>query len=168
MRTVAGSLDGNGLRVGIVVARFNEAVTRSLLAGCTETLQRLGVGDDDMTVIWAPGAFELPFFARLLAGTGQVDAVICLGAVIRGDTSHYDHVCQRAATGIAAVADELEIPVTFGVLTTDTMEQAWARAGTKGPNKGAEAAMTAVECANAAAALAKAAEDAGPGPPVTP
>jgi 6,7-dimethyl-8-ribityllumazine synthase len=155
VRTVRGALEGKGLRVGIVVSRFNEAITRSLLSGATETLARLGVEDDDITVVWAPGAFELPFFARLLARAGEVDAVICLGAVIRGATSHYEHICRRAATGIAAVADELGIPVIFGVLTTDTIDQAWERSGTKAGNKGSEAALSAVECANAAADLGK-------------
>jgi 6,7-dimethyl-8-ribityllumazine synthase len=138
-----------------VVSRFNEAITRSLLSGALETLARLGVADGDITVVWAPGAFELPFFARLLAQKGEVDAIVCLGAVIRGETSHYDYVCRRAATGIAAVADELEIPVAFGVLTTETTEQAWERAGTKTGNKGTDAALSAVECANAAASLQK-------------
>ena len=156
MRTIQGALDGKGLRVGIVVSRFNEAITRSLLHGCTGTLTGLGVVDDDITVVWAPGAFELPFFARQLARRGEVDAIICLGAVIRGDTSHYAYVCQRAATGIAAVADEFGVPVAFGVLTCDTIEQAWERAGTKLGNKGSDAALAAVECVNASAALGKA------------
>jgi 6,7-dimethyl-8-ribityllumazine synthase len=155
MRTVMGALDGKGLRVGIVVARFNEAVTRNLLTGCVETLSRLGVADDDVTVVWVPGAFEIPYFCRLLASGGEVDAVVALGAVIRGATSHYDLVCNRAAQGCAKVADEFEVPLAFGVVTTDTIEQAWERAGTKAGNKGAEAALTAVECANAAALLAK-------------
>ncbi len=155
MRTISGSLDGRGLRVGVVVSRFNEAITRSLLAGCTETLTRLGVTDDAISLVWAPGAFELPFFARALARRGEVDAVICLGAVIRGDTTHYDYVCQRAANGIAAVADEFGIPVAFGVVTCETVEQAWERAGTKAGNKGSDAALAAVECANAMAALDK-------------
>jgi 6,7-dimethyl-8-ribityllumazine synthase len=155
VKTIQGGLDGKGVRVGVVVSRFNEAITRSLLTGCVETLERLGVAGDDITVVWAPGAFELPAFARLLAKRGAVDAVICLGAVIRGETSHYDYVCQRAATGVAKVADDFELPVIFGVLTTENIEQAWERAGTKAGNKGADSALAAVECVNATAALGK-------------
>lgn len=154
-RIITGSLDGKGLRVAVVVSRFNEAITRSLLSGALDTLSRLGVDDDHVTVVWSPGAFEVPFFARMLAAGGQVDAVVCLGAVIRGATSHYDYVCQRAASGVAAVADQSGLPVIFGVLTCDTIEQAWERAGTKAGNKGAEAALAAVECANLVAQLAK-------------
>jgi len=155
VRTISGGFDGKGLRVGIAVSRFNDAVTRQLLTGAIETLARLGVSDDAVTVVWSPGAFELPFFARLLAGSGEADAVIVLGAVIRGDTSHYELVCARAANGAAAVSDEFELPVIFGVLTTDTIEQAWERAGTKLGNKGAEAALAAVDAANAVVQLGK-------------
>ena len=155
MRVITGSLDGKGLRVGVVVTRWNEPITRSLLDGCTGALRGMGVADDDVTVVWVPGAFELPFFARQLAAAGEVDAIVCLGCVIRGATSHYDYVCQRAAAGVASVADEFDIPVAFGVLTVENIEQAWERAGTKLGNKGAEAAMTAIECANVAAAISK-------------
>ena len=160
MRTISGGFDGKGLRVGIAVSRFNDAVTRQLLTGAIETLARLGVSDDAVTVVWSPGAFELPFFARLLAGSGEADAVIVLGAVIRGDTSHYELVCARAANGAAAVSDEFELPVIFGVLTTETFEQAMDRAGGKHGNKGWDAAMAAMETADVLDRLPK--REAGP------
>lgn len=143
-----GSLDGHGLRVGIVVARFNEVVTRSLLDGARAGLVQLGVAPDAIDVAWTPGSFEIPLVAHRLAGSGRYDAVICLGAVIRGETDHYEHVASQAAAGIARVALDTGVPVIFGVLTTDTLEQAVNRAGAKAGNKGFEAALTAVEMAS--------------------
>ncbi len=140
------TLHGSGLRVSIVAARFNDAIVRELVYGAHDMLMRLGVGDDDIDLTWVPGAFELPMVAKLRAGSG-VDAVICLGAVIRGATPHFDYVCSQAASGIAAAGIDTGVPVIFGVLTTDTIDQAVERAGTKSGNKGSDAALAAVEMA---------------------
>jgi 6,7-dimethyl-8-ribityllumazine synthase len=145
MREHTGSLDGRGLRIAIVAARFNERVVRTLVDGALDALRRVGVADDDVDVAWVPGAFEVPLVAAGFAGGGAVDAVVCLGAVIRGETPHFDHVAGAAARGVAHVALESGVPVTFGVLTTDDAVQAEARAGGKAGNKGAEAALAAVE-----------------------
>jgi len=147
MRVYEGTLVGAGLRVGIVVSRFNELVTSRLLSGALDALRRVGVADDDVSVVWVPGAVEIPLLAAKLAASGGVDAVITLGAVVRGDTSHYDHVCSMVASGVARAAETSGVPVVFGVVTTDTMEQAIDRAGGKAGNKGADAAATAVEMA---------------------
>lgn len=136
---------GEGVRVGIVCARFNELITRELLRGCQEELGRHGVSPEGVTVAWVPGAFELPLVAERLARSAQVDAVVCIGAVIRGATAHFDYVAGGAANGIAQAAQRTGKPVVFGVLTTDTIEQAMERAGTKAGNKGREAAVTALE-----------------------
>lgn len=136
---------GEGVRVGIVCARFNELITRELLRGCQEELGRHGVSPEGVTVAWVPGAFELPLVAERLARSAQVDAVVCIGAVIRGATAHFDYVAGGAASGIAQAAQRSGKPVVFGVLTTDTIEQAMERAGTKAGNKGREAAVTALE-----------------------
>ena len=144
-RVLTGDLFGQGSRFGIVVARFNELVTRPLLDGAIDGLHRHGVDDDDIDVAWVPGAFEIPLVAKKLAETGRYAAVICLGAVIRGETDHYDYVAGAAATGIANVALSAPVPVIFGVLTCDTVEQALNRAGMKSGNKGFEAALTAIE-----------------------
>lgn len=136
---------GEGVRVGVVVARFNELVTRELLRGCVEELGRHGVAADDVTVAWVPGSWEIPIAAERLAQSKGIDAVVCIGAVIRGATAHFDYVAGQAASGIAAVAGKTGKPVIFGVLTTDTIEQAVERAGTKLGNKGREAAVTALE-----------------------
>lgn len=136
---------GEGVRVGIVCARFNELITRELLRGCEEELLRHGVAADAITVAWVPGSFELPLVAERLGRSAEVDAVVCLGAVIRGATAHFDHVAGGAASGIAQAALRTGKPVVFGVLTTDTIEQAIERAGTKAGNKGREAAVTALE-----------------------
>jgi len=142
-----GTLSGDGLRVAVVVARWNELITRSLLAGAREALRRSGVADDDVDVAWVPGSFEIPQAARWLAESGRYDAIVCLGAVIRGATPHFDFIAGAAFTGIGDVARATGVPITNGVLTTDTGEQALERAGIKGGNKGAEAAAAAVEMA---------------------
>lgn len=136
-------MDASSLKIGICVARFNEFITKSLLEGAVSTLARHGASKENITVLWVPGAFELPLAAQHLAE--QNDAVVCLGAVIRGATSHYDLVCNQAASGIMKVGLEKHKPVIFGVITTDTIEQAIERAGTKAGNKGAEAALAAIE-----------------------
>ena len=136
---------GDGLRIGIALARFNRAVTDRLLAGALEALAAHGVAEDAIDIASVPGAFELPLCAQRLATTGRYDALVCLGAVVRGETPHFDFVAGEAAGGIAAVARRHDLPVAFGVLTTDTMEQALARAGGDAGNKGYEAAVTALE-----------------------
>lgn len=145
--TFSGTLDGAGLRVGIVVARFNEFITGRLLDGAREGLARLGVDREAVDVAWTPGCFEIPVVAKRMAETGRYDALICLGAVIRGETPHFDYVAGQAASGIARVGLESGLPVIFGVLTTETVEQAINRAGAKAGNKGYDAALTAVEMA---------------------
>lgn len=140
-------MDGPGLRVGVVVARFNDFVTRPLLTGALETLERHGVQDAAITVAWVPGAFELPVIAKAMAQSGRYDAVICLGAVIRGETDHYEMVAGQAASGIAAVGLDTGVPAIFGVLTADNMDQAINRAGGKSGNIGSNAAAAAVETA---------------------
>ncbi len=147
-RELTGHLDGSGLRIGIVVARFNEYVTRRLLESAVARLDRLGIGDEQITVAWVPGSFELPVVAREMASDGGVDAVICLGAVIRGETAHFDYVARGAAEGIARVSADTATPVIFGVLATYTTDQAMARADESRGNLGAEFAESAVEMAN--------------------
>ena len=147
-RTIEGFFDARGLRFAIVVARFNEFITESLLSGCLDGLKRHGADLEQTDVVWVPGSFEIPFAARKLAASGEYDAVICLGAVIRGATSHYDYVCEQCARGIADVGRETGVPTIFGVVTTDTIEQAIERAGTKSGNKGRDAALAAIEMAN--------------------
>jgi len=139
------SLDGTGLRVGIVVSRFNDVVTDRLLDGALDGFRRHGVADDRIEIASVPGAFELPFCAQRLAATGRYDALVCLGAVVRGETPHFEFVAGEAARVIADVARRHDLPVAFGVLTTDTIEQALARAGGERGNKGYEAAVTALE-----------------------
>jgi 6,7-dimethyl-8-ribityllumazine synthase len=136
---------GEGLRIGIVVARFNQAVTDALLAGALEALKKHGVLDDAVDVAMVPGAFELPLCAQRLAATGRYDALVCLGAVVRGETPHFDYVAAEAARGVGDVARRFDVPVSFGVLTTDDMAQALARAGGGHGNKGYDAAVTALE-----------------------
>ncbi|MCE7883436.1 MAG: 6,7-dimethyl-8-ribityllumazine synthase [Actinobacteria bacterium ATB1] len=144
-RVIEGKLDAGGLRFGVVASRFNSAIVDQLVSGCCDLLRRHGCEDDDITVVWAPGAFELPLLALELAETGTVDAVICLGVVIRGATDHYTYVAGQAAAGVADVARATRVPVIFGILTTDTIEQAVERAGTKAGNKGSDAAVSAIE-----------------------
>jgi 6,7-dimethyl-8-ribityllumazine synthase len=143
-----GMLRGDGRRFGIVVARFNDFITRPLLAGARDCLVRHGVSEDDIEVAWVPGAWEIPGALDLLARNGEFDALIALGCVIRGSTPHFDYVAGHAATGTAAVGRDHQLPVIFGVLTTDTIEQAIERAGTKAGNKGWDAASTAIEMAD--------------------
>jgi 6,7-dimethyl-8-ribityllumazine synthase len=147
-RELQGELTGRGLRVGIVVARFNELVTRMLLDGARDGLVRHGVAADDIDVAWVPGSFEVPLVAQRMAAGGEYAAVICLGAIIRGETDHYDHVASGVTSGVARVSLDTGVPTIFGVLTTDTVEQAMNRAGLKAGNKGYEAAVTAVEMAS--------------------
>lgn len=145
---IEGMLSGRDRRFGIVVGRFNEFIGGKLLDGALDALRRNEVAADNITTAWCPGAFEIPLVAKRLASTGQFDAVICLGAVIRGSTPHFGYVAGEAAKGIAQVSLETGVPIAFGVLTTDTIEQAIERAGAKAGNKGFEAAMTAIEMAN--------------------
>lgn len=144
----SGALAGRGKRIGIAVARFNEVVTERLLQGATEALVAAGVADDDITVCWVPGAFELPLACRWLAESGRVDAVVMLGAVVRGGTDHYQYVCSGVTDGAMRLGLDLGVPVGFGVLTCAEMEQALARAGGEAGNKGADAAMAALAMAD--------------------
>lgn len=153
MKIFEGNLVSQDIKVGIVCARFNEFIVSKLLSGCEDGLLRHGVKSDDISVAWVPGAFEIPLITSKMAKSGKYDAVIALGAVIRGSTSHYDYVCNEVSKGIAAVALESDIPVMFGVLTTDTIEQAIERAGTKAGNKGSECAQGAIEMVNLIRAL---------------
>ena len=145
MNTFEGKIVAGDVKIGIVVARFNDFITSRLLGGAIDGLQRHNVNEDNIDVAWVPGAFEIPLIASKMAKSGKYDAVLCLGAVIRGATSHYDYVCSEVSKGIAQVALNSEIPVMFGVLTTDTIEQAIERAGTKAGNKGADCALSAIE-----------------------
>lgn len=142
-----GTFEARGRRFAVVAARFNEAVTERLVDGALSAFRRQGVGEDDVEVAWVPGSFEIPLVARRLARSGQFDAVVCLGTVIRGETAHFDYVAGEAARGIQEVALETDVPCIFGVLTTETMEQALDRAGGKHGNKGWDGAMAAMETA---------------------
>lgn len=155
-----GNVVGTGLRLAIVVSRFNDLITRNLLQGALDGLRRHGVREDDIDIAWVPGAFEIPLAARTLAGSRRYQAILCLGAVIRGATSHYDLVAGQVASGVAGVGLETGVPAIFGVLTTDTIEQAFERAGTKSGNKGYEYASSAIEMANLLRAI-KGTEDGG-------
>lgn len=146
-KTLEGPLDGSALRVAVVVSRFNELITEKLRDGAVSTALECGVPDEAIDVVWVPGAFELPMAARWLAEAGQYDAIACVGAVIRGETPHFDFVAGEAARGIAEVAREWGLPVTFGVITSDTLAQAQARAGGTVGNKGREAMLAAIEMA---------------------
>ena len=148
MKTFEGKLVSKGLKVGIVASRFNEFITAKLLSGAMDGLLRHEVKEEDIHVAWVPGAFEIPLIASKMAKSGKYDAVICLGAVIRGSTSHYDYVCSEVSKGVAAAALASEVPVLFGVLTTENIEQAIERAGTKAGNKGYDCALSAIEMAN--------------------
>ena len=145
MKTFEGMLDGKDCSIGIIVSKFNEPVTSRLLAGAEEALKQLGTADDQIQLVRVPGAFELPLAAKALAQSHEVDAVICLGAVIRGETAHFDYISEVTSRGIGNVALETGIPVIFGVLTTNTVEQAMERSGASERNKGADAARTAIE-----------------------
>ena len=154
MKVYEGKLIGEGLKIGIVASRFNEFITSKLISGAEDCLKRHGVRDEDITLAWVPGAFELPLMAKKMVMNMSFDAVICVGAVIRGATSHYEMVCNETAKGIAQVSLNSGIPVLFGVLTTDTIEQAIERAGTKAGNEGYDCALSAIEMANAFKELA--------------
>ena len=148
MKIFEGNLVSQDIKVGIVCARFNEFIVSKLLSGCEDGLLRHGVKPDDICVAWVPGAFEIPLITSKMAKSGKYDAVIALGAVIRGSTSHYDYVCAEVSKGIAQVSLQSQVPVLFGVLTTDTIEPAIERAGTKAGNKGYDCALSAVEMVN--------------------
>jgi 6,7-dimethyl-8-ribityllumazine synthase len=148
-----GHLVSQGLKYGIVVGRFNEFITSKLLSGALDALKRHGAIEEEIEIAWVPGAFEIPLIAQKMAETGKYDAVITLGAVIRGSTPHFDYVCSEAAKGVAAIALKTGVPTIFGVLTTDSIEQAVERAGTKAGNKGWEAASAAIEMANLTRAI---------------
>lgn len=148
MKVMEGNVIGTGLKIGMVAARFNEFIVSKLVAGANDALLRHGVSEADIELAWVPGAFEIPVVAKKMAQSGNYDAVICLGAVIRGSTSHYDYVCAEVSKGCATVGMETSVPTIFGVLTTDTIEQAIERAGTKAGNKGYDVACTAIEMAN--------------------
>ncbi len=148
IRILEGDFRGEGLKFGIVVGRFNSFISQKLLDGALDALSRHGVNPEQITVAWVPGSFEIPLVAKKMAKSGKFDAVICLGAIIRGATPHFDYVAAEASKGIAQVMLESEVPVSFGVLTTDTIEQAIERAGTKAGNKGFDAALAAIEMVN--------------------
>jgi 6,7-dimethyl-8-ribityllumazine synthase len=148
MKTIEGQLKADGLRFGIVAGRFNEFITAKLLSGAIDCLVRHGAKAEDLATAWVPGTFEIPLAAKKMAASGKYDAVICLGAVIRGATPHFDYVCAEVSKGIATISLQYETPVSFGVLTTESIEQAVERAGTKAGNKGVDAAMAAIEMAN--------------------
>ncbi len=150
MKVLEGKVVAEGVKIGIVAARFNEFIVSKLVAGARDGLVRHNVEDDDITLAWVPGAFEIPVMAKKMAESGKYDAVICLGAVIRGATSHYDYVCAEVSKGIASVSLETGVPVMFGVVTTDNIEQAIERAGTKAGNKGYDCALGAIEMINLA------------------
>ena len=154
-RTIEGSYEGRHLRVAVVASRFNETISKQLLDGAVDCLKRHGVPEEFITVAWVPGAFELPSAAKRIASSGEVDAIVCVGAVIRGDTAHFDFVAGHAMNGIGTVALETGVPVSAGVLTTENVSQAADRAGGKMGNKGFEAALAALEMANLFAALPK-------------
>ena len=153
MKFYEGNLVSQGIRVGVVCSRFNDFLVSKLLSGCQDGLLRHGVRDEDISVAWVPGAFEIPLVATKMAKSGRFDAVIALGAVIRGSTTHYDYVCSEVSKGIAHASLESGVPVLFGVLTTETIEQAIERAGSKAGNKGAECAQGAIEMVNLLRAL---------------
>ena len=155
MKLLEGNVVGTGLKVGIVAARFNEFIVSKLVSGAQDALVRHGVSADDIEIAWVPGAFEIPLIAQKMANSGKYDMVLCLGAVIRGSTSHYDLVCNECAKGIAQVSLSAGIPVLFGVVTTDTIEQAIERAGTKAGNKGFECGVGAIEMVNVLRQLVK-------------
>lgn len=154
-RTLEGDFLGSHLRIAVVASRFNEAIVERLVDGALDCLKRHNVPDEYVTLTWVPGAFELPVTAKRIASSGEVDAIVCVGAVVRGETPHFEYVAGAATTGLTHAALDTGIPISFGVLTTDTVEQAADRAGGKMGNKGAEAALAAIEMANLFAALPK-------------
>jgi 6,7-dimethyl-8-ribityllumazine synthase len=148
MKVLEGNLTAENMKIGIVVGRFNEFITSKLLSGAIDTFVRHGGNENDITVSWVPGAFEIPLIAQKMAESKKYDAVVCLGAVIRGATSHYDYVCSEVSKGVAQVGLKSGVPVMFGVVTTENIEQAIDRAGTKSGNKGSDAALSAIEMVN--------------------
>ncbi len=148
MKTIEGQLTTNGEKFCIIISRFNEFIGSKLLSGAIDELRRHGVNEDNIDVVWVPGAFEIPVIAKKVAKSEKYNAIITLGAVIKGSTGHYDYVCAEVSKGVASVSLETGVPVIFGVLTTDNIEQAIERAGTKAGNKGSDAAKTAIEMAN--------------------
>ncbi len=148
MDEFVGKTESKGLKIGIVVSRFNELITEGLLAGALDTLKEAGVADEDITLVRVPGSFEISLAAQRLAQTGKLEAIVCLGAVIRGETPHFDYICLQVSNGVSEVALKYDLPVTFGIITADTVEQALARADVENRNKGSEAAISAVEMAN--------------------
>lgn len=148
MKIIEGSLISSAANFAIIGGRFNSLITKQLIDGAVDGLKRHGVAKEEISLVWVPGAYEIPLVAQKVANSGKYDAVICLGAVIRGSTPHFDYVCAEASKGIAQVGMKAEIPVIFGILTTDTIEQAVERAGTKAGNKGYDAAITAIEMVN--------------------
>lgn len=148
MKTIEGKLTGKGLKIGIIVSRFNEFISGKLLDGAMDALKRHETSEEDVDVAWVPGSYEIPLMSKKMAASGKYDAVITLGAVIRGSTPHFDFVANEVAKGVAQVGLETEKPIIFGIITSDTLEQAIERAGTKSGNKGFDAAMSAIEMAN--------------------
>ena len=148
VKTVEGNLIAKGKKFGIVASRFNDFITKELISGCLDTLVRHGAEDRDLVVTWVPGAFEIPLVARQMAKSKSYDALICLGTIIRGSTPHFEYIAQEAAKGVARVSQDTGLPVIFGIITADTIEQAIERAGTKEGNKGRDAALNAIEMAN--------------------
>ena len=148
MTVYEGKLLAGDLRFALVVSRFNEFLTNKLLSGALDTLKRHGAAEDAIDVIWVPGAFEIPLFAQIAAKSGKYDAVVALGALVRGETPHFDYIAAQASKGVAQTSLQTEVPVAFGIITADTLDQAISRAGTKAGNKGADAALSAIECAN--------------------
>lgn len=154
VKSYQGMLDGKGKRFALVVSRFNELITSKLLGGATDALERHGTAAKDITVVWVPGAFEIPLVARRLAGSGRFHGVICLGALVRGETPHFEYISAQCSRGIMRVAEDTGVPTAFGVLTCDTTEQALERAGAKAGNKGSQAAYAALETARLLDSLA--------------
>jgi len=155
VKVIEGAVDARGMKIGVIVSRFNNFITVKLLEGALEGLKTHGGADDDLTVIHVPGAFEIPIVAARMSATGKFDAIVCLGAVIRGDTPHFEYVCDAVTHGIRKAVWEYRIPISFGVLTTDNVQQAMERSGVKDANKGYEAALTAIEMVNVLRQLAR-------------
>jgi 6,7-dimethyl-8-ribityllumazine synthase len=152
---IEGTVDARGIKMGVIVSRFNNFITVKLLEGAMESLKSHGGADDDLTVVHVPGAFEIPIVAARMAGSGKFDALVCLGAVIRGDTPHFEYVCDAVTHGISKAVWEYRIPISFGVLTTDNVQQAMERSGVKDANKGYEAVLTAIEMVSVLRQLAR-------------
>jgi 6,7-dimethyl-8-ribityllumazine synthase len=152
---IQGTVNARGMKIGVIVSRFNNFITAKLLEGALEGLKTRGGADDDLTVVHVPGAFEIPIVAAMMAGSGKFDALVCLGAVIRGDTPHFEYVCDAVTRGISNAVWEYRIPISFGVLTTDNVQQAMERSGVKDANKGYEAALTAIEMVSVLRQLAR-------------